>query len=273
MTNEEYIKAISLRRSRRTYRNTGLSKEILSVIGDMVNVINETAGLHFILVEDGRYPFTIFSGKFSYIAVCGPDTEKARIAAGYWGEMIILQCVYHGLGTCWVTGSYDENKVYSTVDIPKELRLYALITIGNVKDKLSTKEKLIYNTTHKQNKPYQKMFDVCDAKLPPYYEYAMKLVEKAPSSTNRRPVRFRYENGVISASVDAPYSDKSIEFGIVQLHFQLGAAAKGLKGEWDFTGRFRTEDSKVIKFPESEKTEESDDVLIIEDSQEDNHHE
>lgn len=253
MTNEEYIKAIEMRRSRRTYRPKQLDRDILDVIQNLVDLVNEKANLNFQLVEDGTYPFTIFTGKFSYIAVCGPDTERARILSGYWGEMIVLQCVYHGLGTCWVTGSYDENKVYSTINLPQKLRLYGVIVIGYVKDKLSTKEKIIYNATHKTNKPYQKMFDVCDEKLPVYYEYGMKLVEKAPSATNRRPVHFKYENGIISASVDAPYSDKSLDFGIAQLHFQIGAAAKGIKGEWDFSGRFCTEDSKVIKFPDAEK--------------------
>ena len=101
------------------------------------------------------------------------------------------------------------------------------------------------------------MFEVCDKKLPPYYEYAMKLVEKAPSATNRRPVHFRYEDDIIKGYVDEPYSDKSLDFGIAQLHFQLGAAAKGIKGEWDNNGRFCTENAKVIKFPEAENDEKS----------------
>lgn len=250
MTNEEYIKAIDLRASRRTYKTRALPKEILDVLRNMVDAVNETSGLEFQLVEDGTPAFKIFSGKFSYIAVCGEDTEKARIMSGYWGESIVLQCVYHGLGTCWVSGTYDENKVYEAIDLPKKHRLYAVIVVGYVKDKLSTKEKLMYNATHKNNKPYQKMIEVCDEKLPSYYEYAFKLVEKAPSATNRRPVHFKYENGVISGYVDEPYSYKSLDFGIAQLHFQLGAAAKGMKGEWDIKGRFCTENSKVIKFPE-----------------------
>lgn len=251
MTNEEYIKAIEMRRSRRTYSPHPLDRATLNVIQSLVDAVNQNAGLHFRLVEDGKAPFTIFTGSFSYIAVCAQDTEKARIQCGYYGESIVLQCVYHGLGTCWVTGTYDENKVYDALDIPKDEMLYGVIVIGRVKPKLSTKEKIMYNATHKNSKTYQNMFEVCDAKLPPYYEYAMQLVEKAPSATNRRPVHFKYENGVISGSVDTPYSDKSIDFGIAQLHFQLGAAAKGLKGEWDYTGRFCTMDDKVIKFPEN----------------------
>ncbi|MGN0522348.1 MAG: nitroreductase family protein [Eubacterium sp.] len=260
MTNEQYIKAIEMRRSRRTYKPRPLDKATMEVVSNMVDIVNETAGLNFKFIEDGTPPFTLFTGKFSLIAVCGPDTEKARIQCGYYGETIVLQCAYHGLGTCWATGTYNENKVYEMIDIPKEIRLYGVIVVGNVKDKLSVKEKAMYNVTHKQSKPYQKMFEVCDEKLPPYYEFAMKMVERAPSATNRRPVHFRYENGVISGYVDEPYSDKSIDFGIAQLHFKLGAAAKGIKGEWDFTGRFCTADEKVIKFPENinEKGEESE---------------
>ena len=183
MTNEEYIKAIDMRTSRRTYKARALDKSILEVLKNMVDAVNEASGLEFQLVEDGTPAFKIFSGRFSYIAVCGEDSEAARIKSGYWGESIVLQCVYHGLGTCWVSGTYDENKVYKAIDLPKKHRLYAVIVVGYVKDKLSAKEKLMYNATHKNNKPYQKMFEVCDKKLPPYYEYAMKLVEKAPSLT------------------------------------------------------------------------------------------
>lgn len=258
MTNEEYIKAIDMRRSRRTYRPYALDIDTMQVIRELVDIVNKTTGLDFRFIEDATPAFKFFTGKFSAVAICGEDTEIARIKSGYYGESIVLQCVYHGLGTCWVTGTYDENKILSMLNLDLKTRLYGLIVIGNVKEKLSSKEKMMYKVTHKQNKPYQKMFDVCDEKLPPYYEYAMKLVEKAPSGTNARPVHFRYENGVISGSVEEPYSEKSIDFGIAQLHFRLGAAAKGIKGEWDFTGRFCTEDVKVIKFPENKGENENE---------------
>lgn len=258
MTNEQYISAINKRRSRRSYSSYPLDSDTMQVIREMVDIVNEKEGVDFRFIEDATSAFKLFSGKFSAIAICGDDSEKTRIKSGYCGETIVLQCVYHGLGTCWVTGTYDENKILALLHLPKFTRLYGLIVIGNVKEKLSYKEKMMHNVMHKNNKPYQKMFVVCDEKLPPYYEYAMKLVEKAPSSTNSRPVHFKYENKVISAYVDEPYSDKSMEFGIAQLHFCLGAAAKGVKGEWDFTGRFCTEDAKLIKFPENKGENENE---------------
>lgn len=258
MTNEEYIKAIDERTSRRTYRAQAMSEQTISVIRDMVEYVNEQADLYFHFMEDGTAPFKLFTGKFSLIAICGPDTEAARVKCGYYGETIILQCAYHGLGTCWATGTYNENKVYELLNLPKDIRIYGVITIGLVKPQKSMKEKTMYNATHTTSKPYQKMFEVCDKKLPPYYEFAMKQVEKAPSATNRRPVKFRYENGIISAKVDEPYSDMSIDFGIAQLHFQLGAAEKGIKGEWNFRGEFIPSDEKVIKFPERAAGENDD---------------
>lgn len=256
MTNEEYIKAIDMRRSRRTYRPHALDNDIKQVLRDLVDAVNIESGLSFKFIDDASPAFKFFTGRFSAVAVCADDSERARIKSGYYGETIVLQCVFHGLGTCWATDTYDENKILAMLNLPKEIRLYGLIVIGYVSEKLSYKEKTMYKMMHKNNKPYQKMFDVCDEKLPPYYEYAMKLVEKAPSGTNSRPVHFKYENGVISGYVEEPYSEKSIDFGIAQLHFRLGAAAKGVKGEWDFRGRFCTEDAKVIKFPENKKEEQ-----------------
>lgn len=258
MTNEEYIKAINMRRSRRSYTSNALSEETMQVIKDLVDIVNDKAELEFKFIEDGSFAFSLFTGKFSMIALCGKDTERVRIKTGYFGEMIVLECVYHGLGTCWVTGTYNENKVLEYLKLPKETRLYGVIVIGNAKPKLTQKEKIMYNLTHKNNKPYQKMIEACDKKLPAAYENGMKLIEKGPSATNLRPVHFKYENGVMSGYVEEPYSDKSIDFGIAQLHFCIGAQALGIKGEWNNRGEFCTQGSNVIKFPEIKEDNEDE---------------
>lgn len=256
MTNQEYIKAIEMRHSRRSYKSRPLSQEVMGVVKEMVDAVNEAANLDFIFIEDATPAFKIFTGKFSMIVVCGPDSQKAREDCGYYGESIVLQCVYHGLGTCWVSGTYNENKVYEMIDLPRDKRIYAVITIGHAKERYTVIEKTMYNATHKKSKPYQKMFDVCDKKLPDEYAYAMKLVEMGPSAVNRRPVHFKYENDVISAFVDEPYSDKSVDFGIAKLHFTLGCRAKGINGHWTFENTFEVVEPQRIKF--EPKTEEQE---------------
>ena len=257
MTNEQYIEAIEKRHSRRAYKQKPLGAEIKQVISQMVDAVNESAGLDFIFIDDATPFFKIFTGKFSMIVVAGPDTQKAREDCGYYGESIVLQCVYHGLGTCWVSGTYNENKVYETVNLVSEKRIYAVITIGYAKDNYSLIEKTMYNATHKKSKTYQDMFEACDAKLPEEYAYGMKLVEKGPSAVNRRPVKFRYENGVLSGYVDEPYSDKSVDFGIAKLHFLIGVKSKGINGKWNFDNVFEQTQSQRIKF-ESKNEEEND---------------
>lgn len=257
MTNEQYIEAIEKRHSRRAYKQKPLGAEIKQVISQMVEAVNESAGLDFIFIDDATPFFKIFTGKFSMIVVAGPDTQKAREDCGYYGESIVLQCVYHGLGTCWVSGTYNENKVYETVNLASEKRIYAVITIGYAKDNYSLIEKTMYNATHKKSKTYQDMFEACDAKLPEEYAYGMKLVEKGPSAVNRRPVKFRYENGVLSGYVDEPYSDKSVDFGIAKLHFLIGVKSKGINGKWSFDNVFEQTQSQRIKF-ESKNEEEND---------------
>lgn len=258
MTNAEYIEAVEKRHSRRAYRQKPLSQEIMQIIKEMVEAVNKDANLDFTFIEDATPFFKIFSGKFSMIVIAGPDTQKARESCGYYGESIVLQCVYHGLGTCWVSGTYNENKVYETLHLPSDKRIYAVITIGYAKDKYTLVEKTMYNATHKKNKSYQDMFEFCDAKLPETYAYGMKLVEMAPSAVNRRPVHFRYENGILSGYVDEPYSDKSVDFGIAKLHFLIGVRAKGINGKWSLDNAFEEYGGQRIKFT-PEKAEGKDD--------------
>lgn len=258
MTNAQYIEAIEKRHSRRAYRQKPLSAEIMQIISQMVDAVNNEADLDFTFFEDATPFFKIFTGKFSMIVIAGPDTQKARENCGYYGESIVLQCVYHGLGTCWVSGTYNENKVYEALNLPSDKRIYAVITVGYAKDSYSVIEKTMYKATHNKNKSYQDMFEYCDAKLPEAYAYGMKLVELGPSAVNRRPVHFRYENGRLSGYVDEPYSDKSVDFGIAKLHFLIGARAKGVNGEWSFDNSFEEYEAQRIKFS-VDKTEEGDD--------------
>lgn len=250
------MKAIDMRCSRRTFKNSFLDDETKQVIRDMIDYVNKKANLNFVFFDDARFAFNIHSGMTSMIAVCGPDNIPSREACGYYGETIVLQCAYHSIGTCWV-GTYNENKVLEKLDLPKGIRLYCVIALGKVGQNKSFKEKMMYKATHKNCKPYQKMFEVCDEKLPEDIVFAMKQVEKAPSAVNRRPVKFRYENGIVSGSVDEPYSDKSIDFGIAQLHYQLGMSAKGVKGEWS-NGKFIVDKDKRIEFPNKQTADDAE---------------
>ena len=133
-----------MRTSRRTYKPRALDKSIVEVLKNMVDAVNEASGLEFQFIEDGNPPFKIFTGKFSYIAVCGEDTEKARIKSGYWGESIVLQCVFHGLGTCWVC-NFDASQCSTVLGLPEYIEPAVLIPVGYAEDEPVEKKRKMLN--------------------------------------------------------------------------------------------------------------------------------
>ena len=84
MTNKEYIKAIEMRTSRRTYKPRALDKSIVEVLKNMVNAVNEASGLEFQFIEDGNPPFKYLQANFHTLpyAVKIPKKHELRVAIG-----------------------------------------------------------------------------------------------------------------------------------------------------------------------------------------------
>ena len=249
LSNEEFINAINERCSRRTYRSKYLADDICNEIKRIVDETNKISSMNFQFIKDGKKALSsfsaskgMFSGLPSYIALTGEDTQKARENIGYYGEIILLQLVNGGLGTCWVCGTFNKTQVEKEITLNKCEKLYGIIAAGYVIPEKSAKENIIYNATHKTANPYQRMFINCDKELPDYLVAAMKLVEKAPSAVNRQPYKFSYIDNILSVTVDEPYSEKSIDLGIAKLHIELGAANKGVFGKWNIKNQFVLDD-------------------------------
>lgn len=81
MTNEEYIKAIDMRTSRRTYKARALDKSILEVLKNMVDAVNEASGLEFQLVEDGTPAFKIFPADFRILQYAAKTAKRQGLKA------------------------------------------------------------------------------------------------------------------------------------------------------------------------------------------------
>lgn len=118
MTNEEYIKAIDMRTSRRTYKARALDKSILEVLKNMVDAVNEASGLEFQLVEDGTPAFKIFPADFRILQYAAKTAKRQGLKAAI-GESQSCFNAFIMANTCWVSGTYDENKVYKAIDLPK----------------------------------------------------------------------------------------------------------------------------------------------------------
>ncbi|MCC8022498.1 MAG: nitroreductase family protein [Clostridiales bacterium] len=245
LTHQEYYQAALRRRSRRAYRNRVLDKAACGAITRAVEEVNAERGLSFQFITDGKKvlssfvsSYGFFSGLPSYIAVVGPNTPKGLEDCGYYGERLDLECVHLGLGTCWVGGTYQQSQVKQAVAVGAGEKLFAVIAVGWAKERSGTREKLIYRMTHQSGKTYQQMIQDSDRPLPEVLIAGMELVEGAPSAVNRQPCVFRYRNGVLSACVQDPETDRSLDLGIAKFHFELGVRHAGQSGHWNENNEF-----------------------------------
>ena len=83
MTNKEYIKAIEMRTSRRTYKPRALDKSIVEVLKNMVDAVNE-AGLNFNLLKTATHRLKYLQANFHTLpyAVKIPKKHELRVAIG-----------------------------------------------------------------------------------------------------------------------------------------------------------------------------------------------
>lgn len=225
------LEAIELRQSRRTYLNTPIDVCKVKRLKDMIDTINGQSGLFIQFVEHGSNAFRgfnigygMFSGVQSYLALVGKTSDvNLKEKCGYYGELLVLEATMLGLGTCWVGGTFNRKGCSCTVHDDETLLL--VITIGNVPEKKSLKENVIYKAVHHHTKSIEELY-LSDSQVPDWFIKGIKAVQKAPSAINRQPVHFKYIAGVVTAEVANTESSLPIDLGIAKSHFEIGAGGK-----------------------------------------------
>lgn len=225
--------AINTRCSHRKYLKTPIQDKDTAQLKASIEQYNKASNLHIQLITDSGDAFNgltksygMFSGVRNYIALVGrEDDENSKEKCGYYGEKLVLEAVQLGLGTCWVGASFD--KKLCACEIGEGETLSCVITIGNIEQKLSIKEKLIRNAMHRKTKSAEEMYE-SDCEIPYWFLQGMQAVQKAPSAVNKQPVKFCYKNGIVSASVEDTSAHQPIDMGIAKLHFEIGSSG----GTW-----------------------------------------
>jgi nitroreductase len=249
MTLEE---AILERRSRRQYLGTPLDETVVAKLQEQIAHYNKPGSFRMALVTgDGKgfrgflKSYGMLSGVNDYIGLIADSRdETATRQLGYYGELIMLHAVTLGLGTCWVGGSFRKSDMPFTLGETEQL--VCTITIGNVTEENSFRERLIHKITHRKTKQIADMVTT-DGAVPAWFTQGMESVQWAPSAMNKQPVRFTYRDGSVGASIENRREGlygtmTALDLGIARLHFELGAGG----GTWGDDGIFRREaDSKA----------------------------
>ena len=141
--------AISLRRSIRSFRDTPVEGEKLSLVLEAARLAPSARNRQewqFIVVRDGETRKKLadaangkeFVGEAPVIIVaCATEAEYVMSCGQLAGTVdtsialafLILQAQELGLGTCWL-GAYSESEVKALLGIPRQVRVIAMTPLG-----------------------------------------------------------------------------------------------------------------------------------------------
>jgi len=72
--------------------------------------------------------------------IANTDQSSNIIDATIALDHFSLAAIEHGLGTCWIS-IFEENKIKEILEIPKEIKIVALMSLGYPKDPSKTEKK------------------------------------------------------------------------------------------------------------------------------------
>lgn len=225
MTSKE---AIDARRSVRKFLTDEIRESAKVELLESIEKYNKLSGLHIQLMDTSINLFTApFSGVKHFLALVGKKTDPDFYEkAGFYGEMLVLEAVKNDLGTCWVSGSFDRKHCFCEMNQGESL--CCVIAVGHKPTKQGILSKVMSKNGHDKTKPLEEFYTSDVVNPQPWFIAGMKAVQKAPSSMNKRPVKFTYNSGKVTAGVTDTSGDEQIDLGIAKLHFKLAAGS----GEW-----------------------------------------
>jgi len=259
--------AIRRRISVRRYQGTPVPDDILQNVitsGENSEALDSTIPVRFHLVKQGRLiakrmtPLTgtrlLFGSAPHFIIATSEERPSFMLNMGFRMEQMILYATQNGLGTCWIGGMFNEERISDFMGLKKSERVVALTPIGypstsvmgraahdiielgavNFGRRKALRE-IAFGTTW--GRPLQSD----DSEL----LEALECARLAPSWVNIQPWRFLACQGEIIAVADARKRYGNIrqgkhyyrlDVGIAMAHFFLAAREIGWNGKWHVSG-------------------------------------
>lgn len=273
------LKVIEKRRSVREYKDKALSsKDLQAVMSycDTYPKLSEKTDVAFKFLEDGSDVASKLDGVAGYsgvmikaphyLLVTASASETAYEAAGYAGEYVILNATKHNVGTCWIDGVGQSDKIKELLNISSDQLVIGLIALGyaqyeprlakiydtNMEGSVSPLTDLGYpnidpeyskepvsNRLSIEDISYLKKWGVAvnsEELQKRGYDQVFYYMRMAPSWGNRQPWRFVLDGTkiVLIMERDDRVDDRAeeVEAGIAMLYFEVAMHDIGLPGSW-----------------------------------------
>lgn len=232
--------AITERTSRRSYQKQGIAPQKIAQIKGLIDEINEESGLHIQFVENGnrflngfKASYGLITGMPSLIALVGKagDPELKR-SVGYYGEFLVLECVSQGLGTCWISGTFDRKECLQSLNMKDGEDLVCVIAVGNTTKSKGVKEQLV-SRLNGRKQTFDELLTEQSGSLLPWVVSGIEAARLAPSAVNGKPIGYRFKDNRLTAFITKKnHGAEAIDLGISMANFQLGALHEQKEGVW-----------------------------------------
>jgi nitroreductase len=253
--------AIAPRTSVRRYAPTPVPDDVVARLRAFCEGARPSANARVAIIGD--VPDRLFTGVLGKLAGSYGRVEGAPLAAavvgregcegeaGYVGEAFILEAATLGLGTCWIAASFDGELAAERIELAAGERIMALTPVGTSAEGPRGRRLLHRVIKAGERLPLETIApgigggtgggivsgtggEAGGASWPAWARAAVEAARLAPSGGNRQPWRFRFdERGLVLGRADKLYWTAPLDFGIAQLHVELGAAHMGVSGIWE----------------------------------------
>jgi len=180
------------------------------------------------------------SGAPCYLAFIGRmDSARVQECVGYnTGEALILEATSLGLSTCWVGGLFKPGVVSALLGIGESEKVLCISPVGYPAARPSLTDRTFKALAGSaRRKSLEELVE--EGRIPESgVKTAIAAARLSPSANNRQPWRFRADGQTVTILTDNDKKEwkisRRLDCGIAMLHFELGARAAGLVGEWEF---------------------------------------
>lgn len=244
---ESWYRAVADRVSRRSYDPSMPGEEVLGRLERVCREFRPHPEARAALVREpvdkvaagiiGSYGRV--SGAPCYLAFIGRmDSGRVQECVGYTGEALVLEATSLGLSTCWVGGLFKPDVVSSRLELGENEKVICISPVGYPKARPSLTDRTFKALAGSaRRKPLKELVE--GGRVPEgEVKTAVEAARLSPSASNRQPWRFRVEDRSVTVLTDSDKKEwklsRRLDCGIAMLHFELGARAAGLAGEWEF---------------------------------------
>ena len=251
--NQPISEIIKLRHSVRTYEHKPLSREVREALESYLDEINHLEGIFggkirvkLIKKDHGDKDiklgtYGVIKGAQSYLAVACEKGKYDLEDLGFLFEKIILFCTALGLGTVWISGTFNKGNFSKAMQLKESELLPIVSPVGIESDQKSFIAKLFGDNSNKRKEFGQVFFDgnfntPLTKENAKEYADVLEMIRLAPSAMNKQPWRILKEDHALHIYSDSKLEMSRVDIGICMCHLALAAEENGFKGEFKVLG-------------------------------------